>query len=255
MRVIFLGTGTSQGIPVIGCKCEVCTSLDYRDNRLRSSIFVEYDGVHIVVDTGPDFRQQMLRERIDKLDAVVFTHSHKDHVAGMDDIRSYNFLQKKDMPVFATDQVLERLKQEFAYIFEESKYPGVPRIQTFEIKNADFEIFGKKVTPIEVMHYKLPVLGFRFGDFTYITDANSISEEEKAKIKGSKIVVLNALQREKHISHFNLDEAVSLMKELNPEKGYLTHIGHFMGTHQETSSLLPENVEIAWDGLQVTIDD
>ncbi len=254
MKVTFLGTGTSQGIPVIGCKCEVCTSLDYRDNRLRSSILVEFDGINIVVDTGPDFRQQMLRERIDRLDAVFFTHAHKDHVAGLDDIRSYNFLQKKDMPIYASKQVIGRLEQEFSYIFEENKYPGVPRVKTFEIENALFEIQGKQIIPIEVMHYKLPVFGYRFGDFTYITDANSISEEEKEKVKGSKVIVLNALQREHHISHFNLEEALSLMDELNPEKGYLTHIGHYMGTHKETSELLPSNIEIAWDGLQVTID-
>ena len=255
MKVIFLGTGTSQGIPVIGCKCEVCTSIDYRDNRLRSSIFIEFEGIHIVIDTGPDFRQQMLRERIDRLDAVLFTHAHKDHVAGLDDIRSYNFLQKKDMPIYATEHVLKRLKEEFSYIFEDSNYPGIPRVQTFAIENADFEVLGAKVTPIEVMHYKLPVFGYRFRDFTYITDANFISEGEKEKIKGSKVIVLNALQRKKHISHFNLEEALSLMEELKPEKGYLTHIGHLMGTHQETSSLLPDNVEIAWDGLQINLDD
>lgn len=253
MKVTFLGTGTSQGIPVIGCKCDVCTSADYRDNRLRSSIFVEMDGVHMVVDTGPDFRQQMLRERIDKLDAVLFTHAHKDHVAGMDDIRSYNFLQKKDMPIYATEQVIDRLKEEFTYIFEQDKYPGIPRVETIEIQNAEFEVLGRKVTPIEVMHYKLPVFGFRFGDFTYITDANFISEEEKDKIKGSKVIVLNALQKKTHISHFNLDEALDLMEELNPEKGYLTHIGHFMGRHQDVSKELPENVEIAWDGLKLSI--
>ncbi|MEO1253719.1 MAG: MBL fold metallo-hydrolase [Bacteroidota bacterium] len=255
MKIIFLGTGTSQGIPVIGCKCEVCTSIDYRDNRLRSSIYVELDGIHIVVDTGPDFRQQMLRERINKLDAVLFTHAHKDHVAGLDDIRSYNFLQKKDMPVFATEFVLSRLKQEFSYIFDGNNYPGIPRVQTIPIINASFEVFDRSVIPIEVMHHKLPVFGFRFQDFTYITDANYISEEEKEKIKGSKVIVLNALQKHEHISHFNLDEALALMEEFKPEKGYLTHIGHYMGLHQEVSKELPDNIEIAWDGLQLEIDN
>ncbi|SNT11513.1 phosphoribosyl 1,2-cyclic phosphate phosphodiesterase [Ekhidna lutea] len=253
MKITFLGTGTSQGIPVIGCKCEVCSSVDYRDNRLRSSILVEIDGTHIVVDTGPDFRQQMLRERVDKLDAVLFTHAHKDHVAGLDDIRSFNFLQKKDMPIYATSHVLGRLKQEFSYIFEDSKYPGVPRVDTNPIENETFQINGIDIQPIEVMHYKLPVLGFRFGDFTYITDANHIAEEEKEKIKGSKILVLNALQKKSHISHFNLEEALELIEELKPEKGYLTHIGHFMGTHFAVSKELPENVEIAWDGLKLVI--
>lgn len=253
MKVVFLGTGTSQGIPVIGCKCEVCTSIDYRDNRLRSSIFVEFDGIHIVVDTGPDFRQQMLRERIDRVDAVLFTHAHKDHVAGMDDIRSYNFLQKKDMPIYATAFVVGRLNKEFEYIFEDDGYPGIPKVEVNYIENKPFQIEGKKIIPIEVMHYKLPVLGFRFGDFTYITDAKHISEKEKEKIKGSKVIVLNALQKKTHISHFNLEEALELMAELKPEKGYLTHIGHFMGRHGEVSEELPDNVEIAWDGLQLVI--
>ena len=253
MKVIFLGTGTSQGIPVIGCKCDVCSSLDYRDKRLRASIYVEYEGVKMVVDTGPDFRQQMLRERIDQLDAVLFTHAHKDHVAGLDDIRSYNFLQKKDMPIYATNLVIGRLEKEFEYIFSADDYPGIPRVTVNPIENKPFSVNGKEIIPIEVMHYKLPVLGFRFGDFTYITDANHISEEEKEKIKGSKVIVLNALQKKSHISHFNLEEALALIEELNPEKGYLTHLGHFMGTHKDVSEELPENVEIAWDGLQLVI--
>ncbi|MEO9481981.1 MAG: MBL fold metallo-hydrolase [Ekhidna sp.] len=253
MRIVFLGTGTSQGVPVIGCKCDVCISVDYRDNRLRSSIFVELNGVNIVVDTGPDFRQQMLRARIDQLDAVLFTHAHKDHTAGMDDIRSYNFLQKKDMPIYARTEVQDQLKQEFSYIFSESQYPGIPKVALNTLTGEPFEVQGQSIIPIEVMHHKLPVYGFRFGDFTYITDANHISEEEKEKIKGSKVIVLNALQKENHISHFTLDEAVSLMQELNPEKGYLTHISHRLGLHMEVSNELPENVELAWDGLQLVI--
>jgi len=253
LRVIFLGTGTSQGVPVIGCKCEVCSSLNFKDNRLRSSIFVEYNGIHIVIDTGPDFRQQMLRERIDKLDTVLFTHAHKDHTAGLDDIRSYNFRQRKDMPVYGEESVLDQLKQEFSYIFAETKYPGVPRVQLFPIENEPFEIDGNTIQPIRVLHHKLPVLGFRFGDFTYITDANFIDPNEQEKIKGSKIIVLNALQKEDHISHFTLQEAVDMMQGFNPEKGYLTHISHKMGLHSEVSKELPENVEIAWDGLRLDI--
>lgn len=251
MKVTFLGTGTSQGVPVIGCQCEVCTSLDFHDKRLRSSILVEYNDLNIVIDTGPDFRQQMLRERVRKLDAVLFTHGHKDHVAGLDDVRSFNFLQKKDMPIYATSDVIEQLKREFAYIFEESSYPGIPRVEVNTITKDPFNINGHEIKPIEVMHYKLPVLGFRFGDFTYITDANKISDEEKEKIKGSKIIVLNALQKKSHISHFNLEEAVAMMEELQPEKGYFTHISHFLGSHREVSNELPENIEIAWDGLQL----
>ncbi|WP_421763013.1 MBL fold metallo-hydrolase [Ekhidna sp.] len=255
MKVTFLGTGTSQGVPVIGCHCDICTSVDFRDNRLRSSIFVEMNGVHIVVDTGPDFRQQMLRARVNRLDAVLFTHAHKDHTAGMDDIRSYNFRQKKDMPVYARTEVQDQLKREFSYIFSESKYPGIPRIALHTLDGSPFEVEGQTIVPVEVMHHKLSVYGFRFGDFTYITDANYISEEEKEKIKGSKVIVLNALQKEDHISHFTMDEAVELMQELNPEKGYLTHISHRLGLHAEVSKELPENIELAWDGLQLSIED
>ncbi len=254
MKVIFLGSGTSQGVPVIGCNCEVCTSVDYRDNRLRSSIYVEMNGVHFVVDTGPDFRQQMLRARINQLDAVLFTHAHKDHTAGMDDIRSFNFKQKKDMPVYARKEVQDQLKQEFSYIFSESKYPGIPKVELNTLDGNPFNVQGQTIHPIEVMHHKLPVYGFRFGDFTYITDANYISDEEKEKIKGSRIIVLNALQKEDHISHFTLDEAVALMQELNPEKGFLTHISHRLGLHMDVSAELPENIELAWDGLTLTID-
>ena len=254
MKVTFLGTGTSQGVPVIGCECDVCRSIDFHDKRLRSSILMEVDGLNILVDTGPDFRQQMLRERVKKLDAVLFTHAHKDHTAGLDDIRSFNFLQRRDMPIYAEQPVIDQLKQEFAYIFASTKYPGVPRIATNKIKNEPFSIQNTTITPIRVMHYKLPVLGFRIGNFTYITDANHISEEEKEKIKGSRIVVLNALQKTEHISHFTLDQALEVMEELNPEQGYLTHISHKLGTHAEVSRELPDNVSLAWDGLQIETD-
>ncbi len=255
MRAIFLGSGTSQGVPVIGCTCEVCSSVDYHDKRLRSSIYLEYKGLHLVIDTGPDFRQQILRERIKNLDAVLFTHAHKDHTAGLDDIRSFNFLQKKDMPIYGEDLVLEQLQKEFSYIFAEKKYPGVPRVKLNVITNKTFDIEGKEITPIRVTHYRLPVLGFRFGDFTYITDAKKISNEEKDKIKGSKIIVLNALQKTEHISHFTLEEALELMQELQPEKGYLTHISHKLGLHSEVSKELPNNIQLAWDGLKIDLDN
>ncbi|MBC6400986.1 MAG: MBL fold metallo-hydrolase [Ekhidna sp.] len=255
MKVTFLGTGTSQGVPVIGCKCKVCTSIDYHDNRLRSSVFIEYQGIHLIIDTGPDFRQQMLRERISHLNAVLFTHEHKDHTAGLDDIRSYNFLQRANMPVYGRERVLNQLQREFAYIFNEKKYPGVPSVSLNEIHNKPFKVSKIDVTPIEVLHYKLPVFGFRIADFTYITDANFIAEEEKEKIKGSKIIVLNALQKDDHISHFTFDEAVSLMEELKPEKGYFTHISHKLGLHAEVSEELPDFIELAWDGLRITSDD
>ncbi len=255
MKVTFLGTGTSQGVPVIGCNCEICSSVDFRDQRLRSSIYIETKQGNIVVDTGPDFRQQMLRARVTQLDAILFTHAHKDHTAGMDDIRSFNFLQKKDMPVYATKDVQEQLKQEFSYIFAEKKYPGIPQVNLITIDKDAFKINGLEVSPIEVMHHKLPVLGFRINDFTYITDANFISEEEKEKIKGSKILVLNALQKQPHISHFTLEEALDLAQEIGAEKTYLTHISHRLGLHSEISRELPKNIELAWDGLKISIDN
>ncbi len=253
MNITFLGTGTSQGVPVIGCECEVCQSIDFQDNRLRASIYIEVDDLCLVVDTGPDFRQQMLRERVKRLDGVLFTHAHKDHTAGMDDIRSFNFKQGVDMPIYATKEVLDQLKCEFAYVFAEKKYPGVPQITVNEINKDCFQIKNTQIIPIEVMHYKLPVLGFRIHDFTYITDANYISEVEKEKIKGSKILVLNALQKEKHISHFNLEQALELIEELKPEKAYLTHISHKLGKYRNVKDELPKNVSLAFDGLQISI--
>ncbi|MEM6641696.1 MAG: MBL fold metallo-hydrolase [Bacteroidota bacterium] len=251
MKVIFLGTGTSQGVPVIGCTCEVCRSVDFHDKRLRSSILIQTKDLNFIIDTGPDFRQQMLRERVSKLDAVLFTHAHKDHTAGLDDIRSFNFLQEKDMPIYGEPAVLDQLKQEFSYIFAEKKYPGVPKVDINSIANAPFDLLGEQIVPIRVLHYKLPVLGFRIRDFTYITDAKQISEEEKEKVKGSKIVVLNALQIKEHMSHFTLEEALELMEELKPEQGYLTHISHKLGLHAEVSKNLPKNIHLAWDSLQL----
>ncbi|MGI9545235.1 MAG: MBL fold metallo-hydrolase [Cyclobacteriaceae bacterium] len=254
MRITFLGTGTSQGVPVIACDCEVCNSLDYRDKRLRSSIFVEHHDLKLAVDSGPDFRQQMLRENIHQLDALLITHEHKDHVAGMDDIRAFNFIQKKELPVYARKVVVERLKLEFPYVFEEAKYPGVPRVKIREIDHQDFRIKDLRITPIEVMHYKMPVLGYRMRDFTYITDANYISETEKDKIKGSQVLVLNALQQATHISHFNLQEAISLVEELKPSQAYLTHISHRLGSHRDVSVTLPDNIALAYDGLKVEVE-
>lgn len=254
MKITFLGTGTSQGVPVIGCQCDVCTSVNYKDNRLRTSILVEINGTNLVVDTGPDFRQQMLRERVQRLDAVLFTHAHKDHTAGMDDIRSFNFKQKTDMPIYARQEVIDQLKQEFSYIFASSKYPGIPKVKLHLLDGKPFEVAENRIIPIEVMHHKLPVYGFRFGDFTYITDANYIPEQEKEKIKGSKVIVINALQKEEHISHFTFDQAIELMEELQPEKAYFTHISHRLGLHKDVSQELPDFIELAWDGLQITVD-
>ncbi len=253
MKVTFLGTGTSQGVPVIACDCPVCSSLDYRDKRLRSSIHLEIDGKSLVVDTGPDFRQQMIREKIHHLDGILFTHEHKDHTAGLDDIRSYNFLQKKDMPIYGTKKVLNQIKREFAYIFEEVRYPGIPSVIAQEITKEPFIAEGIKVIPIEVMHYRLPVFGFRFGDFTYITDAKYIDDAELEKVKGSKVLVLNALQKTHHLSHFTLDEAIQLVNQIKPESAYFTHISHRLGTHQDVELILPPNIHLAYDGLKISV--
>ena len=253
MKITFLGTGTSQGVPLIACKCEVCTSTNVKDKRLRSSIMVETSTTTIVIDTGPDFRQQMLREQVEQLDAVVFTHEHKDHIAGLDDVRAFNFINGKHIEVYATSRVQAAIKREFAYIFAEDKYPGIPLINLNEIDLAPFQIKDIKLIPIEVMHYKMPVLGFRIADFTYITDAKSISEKEKEKIKGSKVLVLNALRREEHISHFTFQEAIDLAKELDVEQAYFTHISHQLGLHEQVSDELPSNIFLAYDGLKLIL--
>lgn len=253
MKITFLGTGTSQGVPLIACTCEVCTSEDPRDKRLRTSILVECEGISIVVDTGPDFRQQMLREKVKKLDAVVFTHEHKDHIAGLDDIRAFNFILKRKIDVYASDRVQDAIRREFAYIFSDTKYPGIPEIELHTIQNKPFEIQGIPIIPIEVLHYKLSVYAFRFGDFVYITDANAISQQEKKKIVGCKILVINALRRQAHVSHFTLQEALDLIAELKPEKAYLTHISHQLGKHSNIEKELPSGVFQAYDGLQIQL--
>lgn len=250
MKGIFLGTGTSQGVPVIACSCKVCHSANQKDKRLRTSFFIESESTSIVIDTGPDFRQQMLSNAINKLDAVLFTHEHKDHVAGLDDIRAFNFSQKKDMDVYASERVQLALNREFPYVFSKNKYPGVPQVQLHTIEDESFRIGDIDLMPINVEHYIMPVKGYRIGDLSYITDAKKIPPKEFEKIKGSKVLVLNALRKSEHISHFNLKEALDIIKEINPDKAYLTHISHLMGFHDEVNKELPKNVEIAYDGLQ-----
>ncbi len=253
MKVTFLGTGTSQGVPILCCECAVCRSQSPKDKRLRSSILIQSSLANVVIDSGPDFRQQLLRIGLKTLDAVVFTHEHKDHIAGLDEVKAFNFFNKMRMPVYATDRVQQALKREFAYIFAEDKYPGIPEVDLYTVREEPFVVKEITFTPIEVMHYKLPVKAYRIKDFTYITDANFISPEEKEKIRGSKIIVINALRREEHISHYTLDEAVSLLRDLKPEKAYLTHISHQMGLHAEVSRELPDFIEIAYDGLEIEI--
>jgi len=253
MKITFLGTGTSQGVPVIACNCNVCHSTDPRDKRLRSSVMIENKGKIFVIDTGPDFRQQMLIHNVQQLDAVLFTHEHKDHVAGLDDVRAFNYKQKKALDIYATPQVHDALRRDFHYAFDEMKYPGVPSLELIEIGNKKFEVEGTEFLPVKVMHYKMPVFGFRVGGFSYITDAKSIADEELDKIRNSEVLVLNALRRTEHISHFTLDEAVRLIETLNPKKAYLTHISHLMGTHAETEKNLPKHIELSHDGLQLEL--
>lgn len=251
LEVTFLGTGTSSGVPMIGCHCQVCSSLDPKDKRLRSSILLRTANTTIIIDTTPDFRQQMLRIHNDQLDAVLFTHAHKDHIAGLDDIRAYNYFQQKPMHVYATKATQKELVREFYYAFAEQKYPGIPQIELHNIEQTPFNVEGIQVTPIRVWHHKLEVVGFRIGDFTYITDANKIDEEQKKLIIGSRILVVNALRKEKHISHFTLEEALSLIAELRIPEAYLTHISHQMGLHAEISVQLPPHVHLAYDNLVV----
>ncbi len=254
MKITFLGTGTSQGVPVIACECEVCKSLDYRNKRLRVSVHIQTSSTSLIIDAGPDFRQQILREGIKSLDAILITHEHKDHTAGLDDIRAFNFKQGKSMPIYASKPVHEQLKREFEYVFVEKKYPGIPQMDLLEIiENKQFEIGEIKIIPILVLHNRLKVFGFRIGDFTYITDANFIDDAEIEKIKGTKILVLNALQINAHISHFTLNEAVEMVKKINPEKAYFTHISHKLGLHSEVEKELPENIFLAWDGLVLEV--
>lgn len=253
MRITFLGTGTSQGIPVIACKCPVCLSNDKKDIRLRSSVLIEIDGNTFVIDTGPDFRYQMLRANVNALDAVLITHGHKDHIGGLDDVRAFNYILKKPMDVYASKFDQDSIKREFYYAFAKFKYPGVPVINLHTINNKPFIIKNTEIIPIETLHYHVNVYGFRIGDFTYLTDTNFISEKEKQKIKGTKILVVNALRRKKHISHFTLDEAIALINEIKPEKGYLTHISHLMGLHEDVEKELPDKIKIAYDGLELTL--
>jgi len=253
LHITFLGTGTSSGVPMIGCDCAVCTSPDKKDKRLRSSIMVQSPVTSITVDTTPDFRYQMLRTDTKHMDAIVFTHPHKDHIAGLDDIRAFNYFSQKPMQLYANSLTEQALRRDYYYAFEEHRYPGVPEIKMNTIDEYPFTVGDIHIQPILVWHLKMPVNAYRFKDFTYITDANRIDEAEKEKIKGSKILVVNALRKEKHISHFNLDEAIALVDELEIPEAYFTHISHQLGKHEDINKELPAHIRLAYDGLRLSI--
>ncbi len=253
MKITFLGTGTSQGVPVIACECDVCISNNIKDKRLRSSVMIETEGNTFVIDAGPDFRTQMLRAKVKHLDAVILTHAHKDHIAGLDDVRAFNYIQKKAIDVYSRKDVQTAIKNEFSYAFAVYKYPGVPEINLQTVENKIFEINNVKIIPIEVKHLELTIYGYRIGNFTYITDCNYISDKEFEKIKGSEIVVINALRKKKHVSHFTLDEAIDVIRKIQPKKAYLTHISHMMGLHEEVEKELPPNIHLAYDELTIEL--
>jgi phosphoribosyl 1,2-cyclic phosphate phosphodiesterase len=253
VKVTVLGSGTSQGVPVIACECKVCLSNDPRDKRLRCAILISDEEQQVVIDTGPDFRQQMLREKVKSLEAVLFTHEHKDHIAGLDDVRAFNHKFRRDMDIYCSPNVEKALKREFHYVFDNDTYPGIPKLKLNIIRKEIFHIGSMTFTPIEVMHYKMPVNAYRIKDFTYITDAKIISEEEKQKIKGTKILIVNCLHEMEHISHFNLAEVLAFIDEIKPSITYLTHISHYFGTHEEILTKLPTNVFPAFDGLNIEI--
>jgi len=252
VNITFLGTGTSQGVPMIGCGCEVCTSANPKDNRLRSAVWLQNEDTSVVIDSGPDFRYQMLRAKVQTLDGIVFTHGHKDHVAGLDDVRAYNYWTQKDIDIFANPDTEEILRREFQYAFSNIQYPGLPQLTIHSLTGQDFTVGSMDFRTIKVLHYKLEVFGYRIGDFTYITDANYIAPEELDKIRGTKILVLNALRHEKHISHFTLNEAIDIAQEIGAEQTYFTHISHQLGLHEEINASLPPGIFLAYDGLKLT---
>ena len=253
MEIIFLGTGTSQGVPVIACDCEVCKSKDPKDNRLRSSIIIKTSNNTILIDSGPDFRQQMLRENIKDIDAIMYTHSHKDHISGLDDVRAFNFKWKKDMQLYCTKEVEDALKREYHYIFRENKYPGVPNVNVNLIKNEKFSIGKDLILPIEGLHYKMPVFGYRVKNFAYLTDISYISKMELNKLKNLQVLVLDCLRKEPHLSHLNLEQAIDIVSQLKPKKSYFIHISHLMGLHSKVSTQLPKNINLSYDGLRLNI--
>jgi len=253
MEITFLGTGTSQGIPIIGSTHPVCLSNDLRDKRLRVSVLIRWDEYCYVIDCGPDFRQQMLTNNVSRIDGVIFTHEHADHTMGLDDIRPF-FFRQGDIPIYAHKRVLKALRCRFDYIFaSENKYPGAPSVIENEIVNKPFIVGNLEVLPIDMMHNRLQVFGFRFKNFAYLTDVKTVEDEERAKLQGLEVLVVNALRIEPHHSHFNLEEALEFIEDINPQKAYLTHISHMLGFHAEVEKKLPDNVFLAYDNLKLTL--
>jgi len=252
LKITFLGTGTSQGVPIIACKCAVCSSGDVRDKRLRSSVLISHKGHQFVIDTGPDFRQQMLSNNINHLDFVLLTHGHKDHVAGLDDIRAFNHIQGKHIDIYADKLTCESVTREFYYVFTNDKYPGIPMFKLHTIDEQAFTVNNITIEPIKVLHYQLPIFGFRVDNMAYITDANHIEAKELDKMKGLDILIINALGIKKHYSHFNLEEAITIAKYLKPKKTYFTHISHHI-SHEQCSKTLPKNIELAYDKLTIEL--
>lgn len=251
MKITFLGTGTSQGVPVIACECETCLSDDHRDKRLRTSILLETDETILLFDAGPDFRQQMLREHVRKIDAIILTHEHKDHISGMDDVRAFNYKSQDAIDIYAEERVQKAIRKEYSYVFAEYQYPGIPKMRLNLIPDNSIYVKELKLIPIRVFHYRLPVYGFRVGNFAYITDANFIPEESKEKLYGVKYLVINALRKEKHISHFSLREAIDFIRQISPKKAFITHISHQMGKYEQVSRELPPEIILAFDGLNL----
>lgn len=249
IKITFLGTGTSTGVPVVACDCPVCTSPDSHDKRYRTSALITIGDTNLVIDSGPDFRTQMLINKVQDIHAILYTHGHRDHIAGLDDIRGFNYILNKKIHLYGAPRTMEAIKTEFPYIFSNSRYFGAPQVTIHHIDNEPFFVNGIHIIPIRVLHNKLPIFGFRIGNLTYITDANYISPEELNKIKGSTVIVLNALRNSKHISHFSLPEALDIITTLNPQRAYLTHISHFMGCHNTIETSLPAHVHLAYDGL------
>lgn len=253
MKITFLGTGTSTGVPVVACNCEVCTSSDPRDKRYRTSVMLSQDASNIVVDCGPDFRIQMLKHKVEDIDALVFTHAHRDHIAGLDDIRAYNYILHKSIDIYGSQVTLDSIKEQFPYIFIPGRYFGAPQLNLHPITEVPFSIGNFNFIPVQVLHQEMKVFGYRINDFTYITDANHIAPEELEKVRGSKVIVINALRNSRHVSHFSLGEALEILNHLKPEKAYLTHISHFLGKFEAVEKKLPDWVRLAFDGLQIEV--